>query len=127
MDLGCVDSAFVSLVECEAVNFREQEERTLFKVLREKETLANFRTNRFSSLNVFVYLSLLLFYAYTRDFFATNLLLWLRKVSSFITFLNDCLKRCLGSVSEGVLRPPGGFLELVEDPFQASWRRLEPF
>ena len=34
VDLGCVDSAFASLVDCEAANFREREERTLFKFLR---------------------------------------------------------------------------------------------
>ena len=74
-------------------------------------------TNTFDSLNVSKYLSSLLCFAYTRDVFATNLLLWLRKVSSFITFFNACLKRCLGSVSEGVLNPPGGFLEVVGGPF----------
>ena len=83
-----------------------------------------FMTNRFDSLNVSKYLSSLLWYAYTRDVFATNLLLWLRKVSSFITFFNACLKRCLGSVSEGVLNPPGGFLEVVGGPF---WGLLEAF
>ena len=49
---------------------------------------------------------------------ATNLLLWQCKVSSFITSLKDCLKRCLGSVSEGVLRPPGGSLDFLRRPFR---------
>ena len=34
VDLGCMDFSFASLVDCEAANFREQEERILFKVLR---------------------------------------------------------------------------------------------
>ena len=42
VDLGCVDSAVASLVDCEAANFREQEGRTLFKGPRETEVPANF-------------------------------------------------------------------------------------
>ena len=121
-----MDSAFVSLMNCEAVIFCGQEKSTLFKVVGEKTTCSpTCKTNRLSSLNVFSSLSLLLFHFHSRDFVATSFSLWPRKVSSRITFCKYHLKRCLGGISDSVLRLPEGSLELVGGLFEAFWRRLE--